>query len=258
MNMLFIVSFIVLGNILYSLFIAMLPVFVALKVHPSTKEITRLTSANFASYQSNPLLIHIVKYLSKKANLKSCPKTYLIGSNNINAFTSGEGDDTIVCVTNGVINQLEPNELEAVLAHEIAHLKENDMFYLKLVQIIYFFTTFISTIINFTIILALPLLFMGIIKLNILPIILILIAPNLIRLIIMAYMRNREFAADENAISMTNDPKSLARALQKLTGPRFSLIDLFFPRKKTFSIANIFETHPTPEQRIKKLNDLDF
>ncbi len=258
MTTLFLVSYFILGSILYSILISSLPILLALKVHPQTEEIIKLTSADFVNDQNNPLLINMVRKLAKRAHLSSCPKSYLIGTNHINAFTSGEGDDLIICVTEGVLDKLGPNELEAVLAHEIAHLKENDMFYLKLLQIIYGLTAFLSTFIHLTLLISIPFILIGMIKVNILPVIIILLAPNFIRLLIMAFMRNREFAADENAVALTKDPKSLACALKKLTSHNMSIIDLIFPKKEAFKITNIFETHPSPEQRIKKLIELDF
>jgi len=258
MSTLITVSYFILNHIFYSIVLAMCPIFLAVLIQPATKEIIKMTSAHFVSDQSNPLLVHTIENLALKARLESCPKSYLIDTYKINAFTSGEGNNTIICVTEGVLEKLAPNELEAVLAHEIAHLKENDMFYLKLVQIIYAFTSFISTIINLTVLLALPLLLFGLIKVNLLPLIIIIISPNVLRLFIMAYMRNREFAADENAVAMTKNPKALVCALKKLTLPGMSFIDLIFPRKRAFNLQSMFETHPSPEQRIRKLIDLDY
>jgi len=178
-----------------------------------------------------------------------------------NAFATGRGPkSSVVAVTRGLLNRLEGPELEAVLAHEISHIKNRDVMVMTLVS-------FFSTVAFF--ILRWSMLFGGGRRRNGQGIILVYLASLATWLIsfllIRALSRYREYAADRGSAVITGSPSTLASALMKIAGsmqriPQRDLrevegMNAFFivPAITGHSIFELFSTHPSLENRLRKL-----
>lgn len=212
------------------------------------------------AYKSDYKQYHdLVEGLSIASGLPK-PELYVMHSKQINAFASGRNPEhAVVCVTEGALDKLDKNELEAVLAHELGHIASYDMRYMTVVAVMVGMIAIISQI-------FLRSLWFGGGRggndkskaiFMIIGIVLAIIAPIVVYLVQMSISRKREFSADASAVKFTRYPDGLVRALKKIQ------IDNI-PSEKTISkavaplfISNPFRvlgrTHPPIEERIKRL-----
>lgn len=198
------------------------------------------------------------------------PKVYLINDPQINAFATGrDPKHASIAVTTGAIEQLENEELEGVLAHELSHIKNYDIRYMTLVAILVGVLTLIANYFwrgsmfnkredsnNSGGQIQAVLLIIGIV--------LIIIAPLLGQLIQLAVSRKREFLADASGALLTRYPEGLARALEKIeqsaTKPMQQAnqatahlyISNPFGSKKS-GMSRLFSTHPPIAERVAAL-----
>ncbi len=206
-------------------------------------------------------LYEIVEQLTRKAELPM-PKIYIIPDGVPNAFATGRDyDHAVVAVTEGLLKLLTKEEIEAVLAHELSHIKHYDMLIGTVAATI---SGAIALLANFGI-------FFGHSENRPNPIVMIalmLIMPLAASIIQMSVSRSREFMADEGAAKITGHPEWLQSALLKLESyakgnmmqnaePQSAHMFIINPLTgKNFSMRNLFSTHPTTEQRVERLEAL--
>lgn len=208
-------------------------------------------------------LYKIVKNLTTKANLPM-PKLYIIQDSVPNAFATGRNyEHAAVAVTEGLLNLLTEEEVEAVIAHELSHIKHYDML----------IGTVAATMAGAIAMLANFGMFFG--HSNdedrpnpILMIALMLIMPLAASIVQMTISRNREFMADEGAAKLTGHPEWLQSSLLKLDNyAHGNLLHDAQPQNAHMFIINpflglgdnmqqLFSTHPTTQQRIERLEAL--
>ena len=225
--------------------------------------------ARQVSEQEEP---HLYETLTRLCTIAGIPRPGLaIVDNNIpNAFATGRNQkNSVIAVTSGLRTMLNQEELEAVLAHELSHVKNRDVMVITL-------ASFISTAAWF---IFRSFLFSGRGQVSggrggrqnlwfLIP--LIAAAVWVISfLLIKALSRYREFAADRGSAVLTGQPSHLASALMKISGlmARVPTSDLrkvegmnaFFiiPAISGSSIFNLFSTHPTVEQRLAALEQIE-
>ncbi len=213
-----------------------------------------------------PRLYQIVKNLSRKAGIPM-PKVYIIPEEVPNAFATGRNPKhAAVAVTEGLLNLLNEEEIEAVLAHELSHVKHYDILVGTVAATI---AGAIATIANM---MQFGAMFGGgrdeespnpIVML-----ILSIVLPIAATIIQMAVSRNREFMADEGAARITKHPEWLQSALMKLENynrqgylpeatPETAHMFIINPfTGKNISFASLFSTHPSTEERIERLERL--
>ncbi len=195
------------------------------------------------------------------------PKVYIAEDIAPNAFATGrDPEHAIVCATRGLIEILEPREIEAVMAHEMAHVGNYDIKINLAAFALSVMISFLSQIFyrvsfgssrrrnkdNGGIIMLI-----GLIS--------VILAPIIASIIRMALSRNREFLADAIAALTTRDPESLASALSKISqnatplrnqNPSMAGMYINNPIKADF-FGKIFSTHPPVEERIKRLREMN-
>ncbi|MBU1130159.1 M48 family metallopeptidase [Patescibacteria group bacterium] len=199
------------------------------------------------------------------ANQTPMPKIYIINNPSPNAFATGrDPDNAIVCVTTGLLEKLNKGELEAVIAHELSHIKNYDI---RLMMIVSILVGSISILIrslsrnhfqknNRNDRKSNPLAIMGFI--------LIIFAPIIAKLIQLAISRRREFLADASAVKLTRQPQSLIDALTKISSDPNILetastatASLYISNPfKNNKLASMFSTHPPIKQRIQILQQM--
>jgi len=217
--------------------------------------------------KDNPKLFGLVEQLCQKAGLPM-PKVCLVNEAAPNAFATGRDyKHAVVAVTAGLLNQLNSEELEGVIAHELSHIKNRDMLVATVAVVLVGFISILSDI-------FLRSLFFGGFRrrgeggaglvLLAVGILVAILAPLGALLIRLAVSRKREFLADATGAKITKNPKGLASALRKISQRSVEMkvansstahlwISNPFRGKK---LGALFMTHPPIDQRIKKLNEL--
>lgn len=202
------------------------------------------------------------------------PKVYIIDDPSANAFATGRNpENAVVCVTTGLLKELDYYELEGVLAHELAHIGNRDMLLSTIVTVMVGIVVILSDIWTRT-------LFWGGMRRNsrrsnnggggaqiiimALGLIFIILAPIAGQLMKLALSRNREYLADATAAEFTRNPEGLASALEKLgrqktpvaTATRATSNLYIVNPLKGEGISNLFSTHPPIEKRVQALRNL--
>ncbi len=207
-----------------------------------------------------PGLYDIVRGLTRKANLPM-PKLYIIPDPVPNAFATGRDyEHAAVAVTEGLLNLLDEEEIEGVIAHELSHIKHYDILIGTVAATI---AGAISMLANF------GMFFGGDRDRNFLvDLILMIIMPLAATIIQMSISRSREFEADRGAAEITGHPEWLQSALSKLENyaregvihdadPSTAHMFIVNPFSGMGSaIGNLFRTHPTTEERIERLEEI--
>lgn len=222
----------------------------------SSSIILRLFQARLISAYQAPELYEIVAYLSDKAGLEKVPLMYYFPSQVINAFATGRNGNAHIAFSDGLLRVLSIDELTSVIAHEISHLKHNDLWVMTLADILSRLTSMLALFGYMLVIVFLPFYFFSDMDMPWLALILLWLAPHISALLQMALSRNREYGADIYAAELTGNPLALASALRKIELYQGRWLErLFFPSQR-MPQPSILRTHPKLEERIQRLHAL--
>lgn len=222
--------------------------------------VIRLYKGQLVDPHSGGQLTLIMDQLSERAELNHRPNLYVIPSMTMNAFATGTANRAAVAVTEGLLRQLTMREIAGVLAHEVSHIRNNDLWVMGLADLMSRFTQVLSYV---AVVLAganvLALLVAGEAAYSWIAIILLYLAPAASNLLQLGLSRVREFDADLEGARLTGDPEGLASALVKVeryTGRFWE--DLMFPiPARRVPQPSVLRSHPTTEARIARLQELD-
>ncbi len=236
----------------------------------SDKIVLNMYGAREVTPQQAPDLIRMVSGLAQKAKLPM-PKVYIIDTDVPNAFATGrDPEHAAVAVTTGIMRALNYDELEGVVAHELAHVRNRDTLISTVVATIAGVITMIAQIAQFAAIFGgrssdddegglggvLQFVFLAV------------LAPIAATLIQLGISRVREFQADETGGTVSGNPLALASALQKIENyAQHRLMNEATPATSHMFIINpfsgvggwltgLFSTHPATAQRVAKLQEL--
>jgi heat shock protein HtpX len=160
-------------------------------------------------------------------------------------------------LTDGILRAMNMRELTGILAHELNHVRGNDMRVMGMADIISRMTTFLSLAGQILLLINLPLLLTGQLTISWWLILLLIISPNAVALLQLGLSRSREFNADLDAARLTGDPKGLASALSKLERAERSLLSrLLMPGRKV-PVPSVLRTHPDTRERVRRLLELE-
>ena len=225
--------------------------------------VLRAYGAKIIERQDNPRLYGIVKKISDLNGLP-VPRIAIVSSSTPNAFATGRNPkNAVVAATNGIMSILDDNELEGVMAHEMAHVKNRDTLVMCVAATIAGFIAFAARMLWWNSM-------FGGRNRNVHPALMILVmltAPLAAFLLQMAVSRSREYHADATAAKLTNKPWALISALKKLEWENHRKpLDCGSPSNAAMCIVNplrggnffisMFSTHPPMEDRIKALEKL--
>lgn len=204
-------------------------------------------------------LSSLVDVLAFRAGLPRRPELYVIPSMTLNAFAAGSRDHSAIAVTEGLLRRLSLPETAGVLAHEMAHIRNNDLLVMGLADVI---TRVLQLLSYVALGLALFNVFAylrGEDMISWWAVLLLYLAPALSSLLQLGLSRAREFEADAQAAKLTGDPASLASALKRLetyTGHFWE--DLMFPvPARRVPHPSLLRSHPETEDRIRRLLALE-
>jgi heat shock protein HtpX len=215
-----------------------------------------LSQVNALSYQEVPELYNILHTLVERAHLEHTPHLYYINNPVPNAATVGSKERAFIILTRGILARLNHKELTGVLAHEISHIKNNDLVLFRITEVIKQATYFTSRFGWLLLLIYSPVIILHGFHISFWIIVILIVAPILSVLLQFALIRSSEFNADLGSAELTDDPEALAAALQKIYVPQpKSAFSMFSPvhGKEEFSL---FKTHPSTEVRIQRLMKL--
>jgi heat shock protein HtpX len=198
----------------------------------------------------------LVGALAERAQLPTTPTLYYVPSRMLNAFAVGAPNQAAIAVTDGLLRSLTLREVAGVLAHEISHIRSNDLWVMGLADLFSRVTSLLSLVGQFLLLLNIPLLLLGQAAINWLVVLLLIFAPNLNALAQSALSRTREYDADLNAARLTGDPEGLARALQKIEHVRGGWLERIFMPGRRVPEPSLLRTHPQTDERISRLLSL--
>ncbi|WP_343069495.1 zinc metalloprotease HtpX [Geomicrobium halophilum] len=189
------------------------------------------------------------------------PRLFIIKDQSPNAFATGTSPKNgAVAVTTGLLDRLNHEEIEGVIAHEVAHIRNYDI---RLSTIAVALVSVVAILSD----LGLRMMFFSRGGNNkqhpimlIFALVLIIISPLIATMIRLAISRNREYLADASAVDLTRNPNALASALKKISGVSQPVREasgasasLYFSDPLKKKTAQLFSSHPPPEKRIERL-----
>jgi len=231
----------------------------------SDKIVLRMYNAREVGPNDSPVLYGIVQNLATKAGIPM-PKVYVIPSDSPNAFATGRNpENAAVAATEGIMRILNRDELEGVMAHELAHVMNRDTLIATVAATIAGAISMLGNMLQWATIFGMGRSddeegggsMLG-------GLVMAIIAPIAAMLIQMAVSRSREFLADASGAQICGKPKALASALMKLQQASMmhpmqeatqatSHMFIVNPLSAT-KLANLFSTHPAMEERVARLN----
>lgn len=239
----------------------------------SDKIVLSLNKARPATKEEDLKLVNILDSLVVASGLPAKPRLYVVEDKQPNAFATGRNpQNAVICVTTGLLDKLEYYELEGVLAHEMAHIKNYDILFSAVVSVMLGFVVMLSDL--FT-----RIAFWGGFRDNsedndnskgnailmLIGLIFLILAPIFGQLMKLAFSRKREFLADATAVEFTRNPEGLISALEKISADPNELkvankatenMYIANPFRKKKSTSSIWSTHPSIEDRINALRNL--
>lgn len=241
----------------------------------SDKVALAISGAHQIEKSEAPELYRLVENLSITAGLPT-PRVYIIDDAAPNAFATGrDPQHAAIAVTSGLLAKLNKPELEGVIAHEFSHVGNYDIRLSAVIVVLVGFVVLISDwFLRFS--------FWGIgdddnrdkgelgVIMMVIGVILALLSPLFASLIQLAISRKREFLADADGALLTRNPEGLASALEKIstdtsvfrhankaTAHLFIASPLKDENGKSKGLfASLFDTHPDPAERIKRLREM--
>ena len=239
-------------------------VYALIQYFVASKLALAMTGAQEIQKRDNPRLYRIVENLTIATGMPM-PKVYIIDDPAPNAFATGrDPKHAVVAATTGILEVMNDRELEAVMAHEISHVRNYDI---RVSMITFGLVSAIGILSD----IAMYMFFFGGDRDNennnpvamIIGIVLIILAPVIATLVQLAVSRQREYLADASGALATRDPEGLASALEKLQEygrpmqrQSTSTAHLFLNNPLRSGVVNrLFSTHPPLEERIARLRN---
>lgn len=241
--------------------------YVGIVIMSSTNIVMKMNRAQeVTSVEEHRFLWHTVENMAMVARVPM-PRIFIINDPSPNAFATGlKPEKAAVAVTTGLLDRLTREEVEGVIAHEVAHIKNYDVrlstVTLALVSVIAIMSDIGSRMLFFRSIGGRRDQNQNPIFL-IIGLVLLVLAPLIAMLINMAISRNREFLADASGAELTRNPDALASALEKIANVETPVeqassasAPLYFSDPLKKKVSGLFSTHPDPVERISRLRQM--
>jgi heat shock protein HtpX len=239
-----------------------------------------ISKAKKIEKKDHPRLFNVVEEMKIASGLSKMQDIYIIDTPALNAFATGrDPDHAAVAITSGLLQKLNRDELQGVIAHEMAHIKNRDVLLMMMAGVMMGTIVMIADIVWYYLLFSF---LMGggrsnrrsgggeggymILIVFVVAIVLMIIAPILAQLIYFAISRKREYLADASAAQFTRYPDGLASALEKLssstaelpsanrtTAPMYIVNPL---HKKGMKVSDLSSTHPPISERIRILRSM--
>ena len=213
--------------------------------------ILKMVHGRRLSYQDTPGLYLVLEKLARRAKLPRLPMLYYFPGSVMNAFTVGSRENAAIAVSQRLLDGLNSSEITAVLAHEVSHIRSNDMRIIGFADLANRLTHGLSLFGQLLLIVNLPLVLFSGISINWMAILLLIFAPGISALLQLALSRSREYNADLGAVELMGNPGALATALAKIENHGSTFFNrLPWPANPN---SQVLRTHPPTRERIRRL-----
>lgn len=239
----------------------------------SDKIVLSLNKARPATHEEDQKIVNILDSLMASSGLTTKPRLYVVESAQPNAFATGrDPEHAVICVTTALLDTLNYYELEGVIAHEMAHIKNYDI---RLSAVV---TVMVGLVVMLADLCSRAMIYgsgrdsdnnKGNTIVMLIGAVLLLLSPIFSKLMQLAVSRRREFLADATAVEFTRNPEGLISALQKLDADSHKLetansstahMYIANPFKKKAKgvkgMADWFSTHPSVAARVEALRNI--
>lgn len=237
----------------------------------SDQIVLRLNNARPATREENLQLVNILDSLVVASGLNVTPKLYVMDDPQPNAFATGRDPaHSAICVTTGLLQKLDYYELEGVVGHELGHIKNYDIRLSAIVTVMVGFVVMLSDMFS-------RYMFFGNRRrsndegrgnaiLMLIGLVFLVLSPIFGKLMQLAISRKREYMADATSVQFTRNPDGLISALQKISADpnelknaNNSTAHMFIsnPFKNKKKSSSLWSTHPSTEDRIEALKNLE-
>lgn len=229
------------------------PVFLVLANEVSPRLVLRMTGARAIPPAEAPGLHALAASLARRAGLARVPKLHYLPTRVMNAFAAGSPSNAAIVVSDGLVRNLDARELTGVLAHELAHLRSNDIRVMTLADVVGRLTALLSAVGQIMVVVLVPLALVTSLTVPWLALLALVFAPTLSVVLQLALSRTREYDADVAAAELTGDPRGLASALDKLERLQGGWMERMFMARA----PGWLRTHPLTKERIRRLLELE-
>ncbi len=227
--------------------------------------------------KDHPVLFNVVEEMTIAAGMGKMPDIYIIDDDAPNAFATGrDPDKSAVAVTAGLLERLNRDELQGVIAHELGHIKNRDILYMMMIGVMMGAIVLVADI-------GLRAFFYGglgrrrtsskdgggaEIFIMLIAVVIMLLASVIAQLIYFAISRKREYLADASGAQFTRYPEGLASALEKISGSTQKMANVSRVTAPSYIInpvmhakgakarTSLWSTHPPAEKRISILRSM--
>jgi len=245
-----------------------LVIYLAIDYFFADKIVLAMSGAKEVQKSENPYLYSLIDGLATAAGIPK-PKAYIIEDTALNAFATGrDPEHGVIVVTTGILQKLNRQELEGVIAHEMSHIKNYDIRLMTLIVVLVGLTALLSDVLLRSVLWGSHKREGGkeTVIILVLGIALAILTPLVAMVIRFAISRQREYLADANSALLTRNPGGLASALAKIGGDKEVLeaankatahmyIDNPLKNRRSF-MDGLFSSHPPIEDRVKRLRSM--
>jgi heat shock protein HtpX len=229
----------------------------ALSPRISPSMVLRLYATRILDRHNAPGLYALAAELARRAGLPAVPTLHYLPSRLLNAFAVGRREHASVVLSDALLRELPPRELAGVLAHEISHIANDDMWVMGLADAVSRLTSMLSLFGQILLLVSLPILFFGgDAPVPLLALLLLVAAPTLSALLQLALSRTREYQADVDAVRLTGDARGLASALVRLEQRQGGWIERVILPGRGVPDPSLLRTHPPTQERVRRLLEL--
>ena len=218
--------------------------------------IVRMYGARRVHPEYGAPVLQVMEELTRRADLPAVPHLYVIPSPIINAFATGMKSDALIAITQGMLNKLTARELTGVLAHEMAHIRNNDLWTMSLADTMSRFTHFMALMAIAIVMIDVPMALLGGPPVPWLSILVLYFAPTVSSMLQLGLSRAREYDADHIGAELSGDPDGLASALHKIEAYQGRILETIFMPGRNVPVPSVLRTHPPTEERIRRLLEM--
>ena len=216
--------------------------------------VMRLYRAKPMSRRNGRDVYLILNELVARAGMLKTPTLYVVPSLTLNAFSAGTPDKAAIAISEGLLRKLSLRQMAGVLAHELSHIRNNDLRLMALADAMSRVMQLLSWLGLALIIFYIPQYFAGSTRIPWAGAVLLYLAPTLSTLLQLALSRTREYDADIDAVGLTGDPDGLASALGEIERYQGSVWeDLVFPNSRRAPEPSLLRSHPATPGRVARL-----